>query len=541
MKVIMQVISLLLFLILISFSCNKESSPDKVKNNFELSKYNGQVNAEDVTLAKIFSPDEDASIYFYGSTNEQGDPVKVKSIAFKRNSSDTIYNFILDSELRIEYMYSIINGVKDSKLQKLSYSNNDSVYYSLYQYDWITHQDSLLYMAGVAFNDGNYAASTIYNKSALLTSFLPDSESIKLGIPIGSGALLAVAVGITGSAFFSAPAWLAALGTLTIATAWFGNEVFASEILPTPKNGEPSSPSSGIIINPIGNPENPNPCNGTNITFSASMDGFGSIMISDIKGGQAPYLYSLDNSALQEVSVFNGPYPEKSYLIVIKDARGCQRVEVRPIDSKPYYISLLSKNNLTGFLGQKLPDAVQVKIKDIEGKPVIGQAVNFEANNRGSVSQSQVISGPDGIASVFWTLGDIDKSQTLTVTAFKRNNSTVQGSPLSINAAVSDTISSIRTMLEGKVWNSGQSAWTASNQSNTSIRFEDCCYGGSQSNYIWEFIYNITENKIYVYGISGFNGYTQNFELVSISPSAFSIVCIPGSNCIPGTVSNFPR
>lgn len=106
---------------------------------------------------------------------------------------------------------------------------------------------------------------------------------------------------------------------------------------------------------------------------------------------------------------------------------------------------------------------------------------------------------------------------------------------------VKDTILSIKKILEGKVWNSGKSAWTASGQTATEIKFQDCCYGGSQSNYYWEFRYDKSANKIYVDGISGFNGYTQTFELLSISSSAFSIVCIAGSNCNPGDVSNFPR
>lgn len=434
MKTVIQIICILFLIIFILFSCQKENAPDITENNFELTKYNGQVNAEDVTLAKIFSPDENASMYFYGSTNEQGDPVKVKSFSFKRNSSDTIYNYILDSELRIEYMYSIIKGVKDSKLQKLSYSNNDSVYYSIYHYDWETRQDSLLYMAGVAINNGKYSASTLYNKSAALNSFLPGIEFIKANVQVVAGVLLVGAVALAGLAFFKAGAVLTAIGAITIYIAWFGSDAFAGEILSAPKNGEPKSPSAGIILNPVGNPNNPNPCNGTEITFDASMDGFGSIMISNVKGGQPPYEYSLDNSAFRKVSVFNGPYPEKSYLIVIKDARGCQRVEQRPIDSKPYYMSLLSKNNLTGIFGQTLPDPIQVITKDMEGNPVAGQTVNFVANNGGSVSPSHAISGADGIASVFWTLGKTEKSQTLTVTAFKRNNATVQGSPLVIFA-----------------------------------------------------------------------------------------------------------
>ena len=103
-----------------------------------------------------------------------------------------------------------------------------------------------------------------------------------------------------------------------------------------------------------------------------------------------------------------------------------------------YSIAILSGNNQTGVLGQPLAAPITVIVKEIDGNPFAGATVNFIANNDGSVSQAQAITGADGTAGVTWTLGPADSIQTVTVTAFKADNITpLQGSPLTFNATLS--------------------------------------------------------------------------------------------------------
>ncbi len=163
-----------------------------------------------------------------------------------------------------------------------------------------------------------------------------------------------------------------------------------------------------------------------------------------------------------------------------------------------------------------------------------------------SNSASVLVTGGKSPYSYLWSNGNTSSTATnlqngtYTVTVTDQFSCS-KSENIEINVKENDTIQSIRTMLENKVWNQGMSAWVAKYQSKNEITFSDCCYGGSQTNYNWKFRYDSTNNKVYVDGISGFNGYTRYFELFNISPTAFSLICIPGSNCTVGEKENFPR
>jgi hypothetical protein len=103
--------------------------------------------------------------------------------------------------------------------------------------------------------------------------------------------------------------------------------------------------------------------------------------------------------------------------------------------AEPYSIEIVSGDNQLGVIGSELSDPVKVIVKDQQGNPFAGAKVNFSANNDGTVSKKEVLTGADGTASVTWTMGNIDFTQTVTVTAFKSDNTTpLQGSPLTFTA-----------------------------------------------------------------------------------------------------------
>ncbi len=109
--------------------------------------------------------------------------------------------------------------------------------------------------------------------------------------------------------------------------------------------------------------------------------------------------------------------------------------------NEPASIEIVSGNSQTGALGQALDRPAVVMAKDASGNPFSGAKVSFTANNSGSTSQAQVTTGADGKASVTWTLGGIDSTQTLTVTAFKSDNTTpLQGSPGTFTATIYNTV-----------------------------------------------------------------------------------------------------
>jgi hypothetical protein len=107
------------------------------------------------------------------------------------------------------------------------------------------------------------------------------------------------------------------------------------------------------------------------------------------------------------------------------------------VNSAPFSISVVSGDNQSGQAGQPLASPLQVMVVDQEGNPFPGVKVNFAANNGGSVSQSQVSTDDNGIASVNWTLGGTDNTQTVNVTAFQSDDITpLQGSPLVFTASI---------------------------------------------------------------------------------------------------------
>jgi hypothetical protein len=104
--------------------------------------------------------------------------------------------------------------------------------------------------------------------------------------------------------------------------------------------------------------------------------------------------------------------------------------------TEPFSIEKVSGDNQTGQLGQALANPIKVLVKDEFGNPYSGAKVNFTANNGGSISQTQVTTDADGIASVTWTLGATDNNQTLEVSCFKNDGITsVSGSPLTFKAS----------------------------------------------------------------------------------------------------------
>jgi hypothetical protein len=156
----------------------------------------------------------------------------------------------------------------------------------------------------------------------------------------------------------------------------------------------------------------------------------------------------------------------------------------------PYSIEINSGDNQFGEFGKALANPIKVIVKNEQGNPFAGVKVNFTPNNGGSVSQSQVTTGADGIASVIWTLGGTDKDQTVSVTAFKTDNTTpLLGSPLTFNA---QAIFDLRAFLiskspwNGFYYNEGngdlfpscintyEGTFVCSNPPNTSFIYSEC-------------------------------------------------------------------
>ncbi len=97
-------------------------------------------------------------------------------------------------------------------------------------------------------------------------------------------------------------------------------------------------------------------------------------------------------------------------------------------------IELLSGGGQTATIGSKLPNTVEVLVKDLNGNGFAGRTVYFTVTE-GSTSLATATTDFTGKASVDWTLGNSLGTQTLAVTAFKADGTTaLTGSPISVTA-----------------------------------------------------------------------------------------------------------
>jgi len=97
-------------------------------------------------------------------------------------------------------------------------------------------------------------------------------------------------------------------------------------------------------------------------------------------------------------------------------------------------IELISGGSQTGEVNVALANVVEIIVKDQDGDAFAGTTVNFSVTE-GSVSVATIATGANGKASITWTLGASVGTQSLTVTAFKKDGTTaLTGSPLTVNA-----------------------------------------------------------------------------------------------------------
>src|SRR5215218_248585 len=96
-------------------------------------------------------------------------------------------------------------------------------------------------------------------------------------------------------------------------------------------------------------------------------------------------------------------------------------------------IAMVSGDEQSGVAGAALVTALVVVVTDEQGGGVEGASVTWSAQDGGSVSAPTVTTGPNGRASVQWTLGPGLGQQTATATA-----TNLQGSPVTFSATATE-------------------------------------------------------------------------------------------------------
>lgn len=335
---------LILISIALFSSCSKEDNPINTENvNFTI--YKNQLDDLNANAleAQFIAADNSHTINLYGLYDgENRNPNIITTLTYQKTNNDTLVNIIIDlADEKISSLFLTVNGVKSNIVMKFDYSDNSNLDVSFHQYDWDTTVSQNIYSTRVASNGlGNKNAVNPkrdgpgndfdYHLSVLETEF------------VAIGATAQIGNGWSGITALSAPPaeFTAGISATAIAgaDAIEATIQFLKAVNPLNNRASDKIPPANIILN---NPVPPSidpkynlqltSCSNNNITFEGSMDAFGSILISAVSGGSAPYTY-LVSSQLQASAVFPNQYPDGSYVLGVKDANGCMSVKAIPLD-----------------------------------------------------------------------------------------------------------------------------------------------------------------------------------------------------------------
>jgi hypothetical protein len=223
-------------LFFVLFSCSKDtvSSLDDseiVKEN-EIVRYESTPNADNQLLTETYIVEDDATTFFYGSTDANGDVLSIESIAFKENNSNEVYYFLLDNFQRVTQIYSEVNGIKNSEVQYFYYPEPGLVNYVLAERNWATQENAVLHFSTVEIDEGNFNYNTLIGKSSKIKGVFWDTIVSNL-IVVGtvSAAAITIVVVANGVSIISA----------VTAAVLFTGAAFANE--PPVTNINPNAPN----------------------------------------------------------------------------------------------------------------------------------------------------------------------------------------------------------------------------------------------------------------------------------------------------------
>ena len=296
-------------------SCSKEEDKaiEPIASTFTVYKnQTGDVNADALQAQNI---DSKGILNFYGAFDSENNPIATKTLTYQKANNDTIVNLIINPLTnRLTSSYFSVKGVKSPIIMKFDYiDNSKNIDVSFYNYNWTTETSDLIYASRIENNNGVVTENPFFaSKKNMLPTFLEGT------LALGTGLAVAEIVGLVAGTFTlsaaAAPVIAAVLATQIVTYAAVGVAVFlisnlagAAEIDYPPSNSPPKSNTP--MINPVSATSNPtsklqpSSCVNTQMTFRASMDAEGSIMITEVAGGQSPHTY-LVSSGFQQSQVF---------------------------------------------------------------------------------------------------------------------------------------------------------------------------------------------------------------------------------------------
>ena len=430
--------SLLLFAVITTVflnSCSKEDTKVNEPTTTAFTVYKNPIGDANADALQAQNTDSKGTLNFYGAFDSENNPSEIRTLTYQKANNDTIVNLIMDPLTnRLASSYYSVKGVKSPVVLKFDYIEGVSNAYNLsyYNYNWENKTSELLYAARVETNNGVASSNPFFaNRGPVVDGFKLLAQSYTIGfvtvkiiVPIVSGLITASATVI--AAAVAAPiVTTAAVGAVLL---FLIPKAGAAELDYTPSSSTP--PSKTPIINPVpatGNPTSnleTSSCVNTNMTFRASMDFEGSILISEVAGGQAPYTYMV-TSGFQQSQVFPKKYKDGSYVVGIKDANGCVGVKLvslkRGIDCSSSTLSVTISNPV---------------IKKETWAAVIAQATGGDSNYEFKWSDGQ-----------YGRFADFFKSGIYTVTV-----TDAAGNGCSKSESITLNLEQVPNLLSGTTW-----------------------------------------------------------------------------------------
>jgi len=309
---------LLLSLITVVFSCSDDETTDTVNPNNSIIEYVNAPNSEGQLLSEIYIDSDNATTYVYGNADASGNPLQVKSFAYRIANSNKTEFIILDTNQRVSLLYSETNGIKDNIIHRFEYPEDGLVNYIVYDRDWTSMEDTVVNFSTVEVDGEDF---TGYN-------LLRGTNTIEWTALSG---WLGVSAGVAGAAILVVTAPTAFAGVL--AAVIFAGAASASEPPVDVTNPDaPNTPDTTLIENQ---------CNDANLEVIIGIDP-GNLLVAIVNGETEDYdfYWSTGETDTGIISDSIIAPEEGNYYLMVVDNNGCVAFgsatigEVEPVNAE---------------------------------------------------------------------------------------------------------------------------------------------------------------------------------------------------------------
>lgn len=336
-----------LLVLLVVISCSEEEDGGNgSQGDRNLIVYKNQTGdpMADALLAEYKDDGDTYKMNFYGKFTPGGDPLSVSTVTYQKKDNDTIVHLVMEPvSQKLASSYVTVNGAKSNIVTRYDYIDDspNSIAVSFYDYNWASGSSELIFSNRLDNENGVMSENPVYAQRGAMETSTSGSDwatGILAGIAVaetvayyqGGASLMTVLSTVSGGAAAVLSSAIAvsiitgvAIGVAIITISAILNPAHASELEP----GSNGYPNNGTQVN---NPVNPDPtsnlptpvCLSSSITFSASMDAEGTIMLWGVNGGSGDYSY-LVGSSYQQSQVFSNSYQDGAYLVAVRDSNGC--------------------------------------------------------------------------------------------------------------------------------------------------------------------------------------------------------------------------